>query len=194
MWWKSKKTYPQFYRQYLDQFDQKYANTDIISLDIETDSLIEKSAQIISFGSVDIVNNRVVMSSAYERFFLGQDDNSESIKIHEIFSSEHTQILEDNMPEILERIGTKIILGHYIEFDIRVINHTLKRMGAGPLKNDSKDTLQMALAHDGVRDLSRVKREDYTLYALCHRFGIEVRDSHQALTDAYLAALLYLHL
>lgn len=190
-WWR-KKEYPEFYKQYLQAYDADESR--IISLDIETDTHQSKKAKIISFGSVDIVEDLVPFSSIVEMHFSTPSGDNENIKIHELINRSDLPSVEAKLPDILSSIGSKIILGHFIEFDIEVINQALKSVGAGPLKNNSLDTLQLALKRDGVRDLSRVKREDYSLYALCERFGIVVSDGHQALTDAYLSALLYLHL
>lgn len=161
---------------------------------METTSFNIKAADILSYGSVPIVDRKVIVSEEKHYFFNGGESSNESIIIHELFSHTSNEVISDSIPFIIDSIANNIVLGHYVTYDIGLINHQLKLMGLPKLKNPTRDTLQIALKKDGVHDYSFAHKEDYTLYALSERYGMDVTHTHDALGDAYLTALLYLML
>jgi DNA polymerase-3 subunit epsilon len=193
MLWFRKKTYPDFYKAYLDLI-RKGPSGDLLAMDCETDSHDRKKANIISYGSIRISKGQILLGSQVEWFFKNNRPNRENIAVHELLPEASANDIADYLPVILSNIGNHTLLGHFVEFDVTVINRALYAVGAGPLKNKMVDTLQLALKHDRVSDFRFAKKGDYTLYNLCQRFGIEVTNTHQALDDAYLSALVYLHL
>ena len=188
-----KREFPPFYKRYLDRIQDGF-NDEIISLDMETTGVDIKKSDIISFGSVVLVDKKIKVNEELHLHFLSHQYDKENIKVHEILPGMAMDTIEDFIPKILDEIGNRTILGHYVEFDIALLNHQLKKMKLPKIKNPTRDTLKMALQYDGIRDLSRVRKEDYTLYALCERFNIPIIKMHNAIEDAYLTALLYLHL
>ena len=193
-WFKSSKDYPLFYQKYLERISDEGFSEDIIALDMETTGLNPKTAEILSFGSVPIIENKIKSNEEIHIFFNGAADNNESIVIHELFAHTSDQLVSDFLPVILSQIGNKSILGHFVEFDIALINQVLKKVKLPKLKNPSIDTLKLAMKKDGIHDYSYANRNDYTLYSLCERHNIDVEYVHDALADSYLTALLYLHL
>lgn len=193
-WFSSKKKYPAFFQDYIDLIADEGFSKDLIAFDMETNGLNPKTSEILSFGSIPIVDGKIKSSEEIHLFFNGTSVESDSIVIHELFAHTSDQVAEEYLPLILKAIGNKTILGHFVQFDIALINQLLKKLNLPKLKNPSVDTLKLALKKDGINDYNYAKREEYTLYALCTRYGIEVEFVHDALADAYLTALVYLHM
>lgn len=191
---RKRKHYPAFYREYLERIDDEGFSSDIISLDIETDGLNPKKNDILSFGALHITDSRIEVSSEYYETFATVNQDQELIKIHELISIKGENDFETYIPHLVEMISNRTILGHFIELDLSFINYSLKKMKLPKLKNPVHDTLIMALKKDRVTNYERTNREDYSLYALCRRFGIDVYTTHNAMADAYLTSLVYLHL
>jgi DNA polymerase-3 subunit epsilon len=192
-WWRKKKNYPDFYLTYLEKIKDEGFSQDILSLDLETTGLDTSSDQILSYGSVPVVDNKIVVNEEVHRFFSVHKDIENSY-IHEIVKMEGLKSFEDFIPELLNIIGNKKILGHFIQLDLSFINHQLTKMKLPRLKNPIIDTLELALAKNKINHLQYASKEDYTLYNLCAQKGIAINTTHVAIEDAYLTALLYLHL
>lgn len=193
-WFTRNKDYPAFYKDYLEQIKEKGYSKDIISLDMETSHIDIKKADILSFGSVHLKERKILIEDEVHYFFKSDHYELKNTVIHEILPHHFIDDFQDKLPAIMKHIGNKRILGHFVEFDVGLINHQLKKLNLPRIKNPTIDTLPLAMKHDGIHDYSYANREDYTLYALCKRFDIPVEKTHDALEDAYLTALLYLHL
>jgi len=193
-WFRSTKHYPDFYKHYLERIKDEGYSSDIISMDMETSGLNPKTADILSFGSIQIHDKWILPQSEVHLFFNGSSASDESIVIHELLANTSDEVIVDSLPRILHQISNRTILGHFVEFDIALINQQLKKLKLPKLKNPKLDTLQIAMKKDGIYDYRYASRDDYTLYALCERYGIDVEFTHDALADAFLTAMLYLHL
>jgi DNA polymerase-3 subunit epsilon len=83
--------------------------------------------------------------------------------------------------------GGRLII-HNAEFDLKFVNHELRRLGRQPLACDHEDTLALARR--------RFPGAQASLDALCRRFEIDLsaRTKHGALLDCELLAAVYLEL
>ena len=189
---RSKKSYPIFYQRYLEKIQDVGFTSDMIALDMETSGMDKKTADVLSFGAVPIRSDKIVLGESIHHFFESSETNNDAIIIHELLPDLSDNKFSNFLEPILALIENHIILGHFIGFDISFINRELARHKLPKLKNPTLDTLSLALKKDRVQDLNYVKREDYSLYALCKRYGITVEQTHDAMEDAYLSALLYL--
>ena len=187
-----KPVYPEFYQQYLELIEDQGYSARIIALDVEASGMNPKHADILSLGAVEICENRIETRDSIHVFFHSEQNSRDSIVIHELLPHVSDDLFLDFIPDLLKIIGNKKILGHYVEFDVAMINAQMKKLGLPGLKNPILDTLQIALKKDGIHDLRFARKGDYTLYKLCDRYNIEIETVHDALEDAYLSALLYL--
>lgn len=183
-----------YYREYLDRIDSEGWSDDLLALDMETTGLNPRTADILSFGSVVISGDTILPDSEHHHFFHSLEASDDNTAIHELFAHTTESLVEEYLPLILGQVANRRLLGHYVSFDIALINQQLHKVGLPKLRNPSIDTLELALHKDGIRDYRYAHKEDYTLYALCQRYGIEVEYTHDALHDAYLTGLVYLHL
>jgi len=85
--------------------------------------------------------------------------------------------------EFLKFIGTGVIVGHNLPFDMSFLTTKLNQLGKSKLENDTLDTLR----------LSRVMwphLPSFKLPDLRRHFNIEVKDEHRALSDVVATAAL----
>ncbi len=92
--------------------------------------------------------------------------------------------LADVLPYFLDFIGTDVILGHNVNFDVNFLYDKALMMGLPPLGNDFVDTMRLS------RRLYPQYRH-HRLSDLSERMGILPDTAHRALADCYTAAACY---
>jgi DNA polymerase-3 subunit epsilon len=196
MWfWKKKfNNYPKFYNRYLEKIRDEGFSTNLVCFDLETTGLDYKTTEVLSFGGVQIKNSKIKTTDSLQCFFHSTSSLNQSTIIHEIIPHKDSKSIADQLPAILTFISNYRILGHFVEFDVNIINRELKKIGLPKLRNPTLDTLKIALKYDGVHNIQYAKKDEYTLFSLAKRFELEMQHTHNALEDAYVTALLYLHL
>ena len=90
--------------------------------------------------------------------------------------------IEEVLPSLLEFIGTAVIVGHNIRFDMSFLNTAAERLGYGKLPNPTCDTLGLA------RRLVRDETRGMNLQTLAAHFRSPVTPNHRALADARATA------
>jgi len=88
---------------------------------------------------------------------------------------------------LIERLAGRVVVGHNVSFDRRMLNHEFQRLGHGaPLGDEfSLDTLRLA------RQLGLSPTNCYTLDFLCSVYRIDRAGAHSALYDALATASLF---
>ncbi len=86
------------------------------------------------------------------------------------------------LPSLLEFIGTAVIVGHNVRFDMSFLNAAALRLGYGRLPNPTSDTLGLA------RRLVRQETRGLNLRTLAAHFRSPTTPNHRALADAKATA------
>ncbi|PPK86729.1 DNA polymerase III epsilon subunit [Neolewinella xylanilytica] len=195
--------WPSWYREYADSFQSPpppgtpLHELPVVVLDAETTGLDVRRDRILSLGALRVSGNSISLADKFEAYLPVPDgfDGSESVSIHGIIpnSSRYDHTDEPTLlAEFLTYLGSKVIVGHHIGFDVEMINRSLLRHGAPPLRNAVVDTADLAkrLRPAGYW----TPRHDYGLDALAKRYTIPLSDRHTALGDCYITAVLWLKL
>ncbi len=90
--------------------------------------------------------------------------------------------INEVLPSLLEFIGTSVIVGHNVRFDMSFLNAAAERLGYGRLPNPTADTLGLA------RRLVRSEVRRLNLATLAAHFSASVTPNHRALADAQATA------
>lgn len=90
--------------------------------------------------------------------------------------------VEEVLPSLLEFIGTAVIVGHNVRFDMSFLNAAAERLGYGKLPNPTSDTLGLA------RRLVRQEIRSLKLESLAAHFRSPITPNHRALADAQATA------
>ena len=196
---KYKKDPPPFYKEYAATFHlKKIKNLPVEDLrfvvfDTETTGIDVRQDRILSIGAVVIKGNTIEVAETFEVFVEQELFHAASVPIHGILrQGKHKREMEgDSIKKFLKFIGSSVLVGHHVGFDIAMINYGLKRLGAPKLKNKALDTgLLYARTIHPVNVISQDK--SYTLDEVCEELKIDRADRHKAAGDAYITALAFL--
>lgn len=183
---------PLFWENYLNSFSNSESNeTRYVIFDCETTGLDYKNDRILSIGAVAVINNQIKISDSFSIFLKQEVFKSESVPIHGILKEgkEEKFVEAEGVIRFLEYIQNAILVGHYANFDIEMINQALKRLNLGKLKNQYMDTDIM------YQKLKHFPSDEHTtLDELCDVFKIKKSDRHTASGDAFITALVFLKL
>lgn len=191
---------PVFYQEYAALFETPLdknlplGDMSFAIVDTETTGLDHLQDEIVSIGGVILEENSIDVTRSLSLYLADRHvRDRKALEIHgllpnEGFGEPETGALE----KFLEFVGSRVIVGHYIGFDIRMINALLARHACPPLLNLVMDTSEFAKRMDfPMRNYQFAVNKQYTLDALCARFGIIPKARHTAAGDAYITAILF---
>ena len=172
-----------------------------VSLDCETTGLNTRTDEIISVGAVKIRGQRIMSSERLE--FLVRPEkgvSAESIRVHRL----RVQDVQGGLPapeamrRLLHFIGARPLVGYYLEFDVAMLNRAVKPLIGIGLPQPKIEV--SALYHDyKFRQLPPSHQQgnvdiDLRFATIMADLGLPVRDAHDALNDAMMAALAFIKL
>lgn len=171
--------------------------TDVTILDLETTGLDPESDKILSVGALRCRGNTLNVRNQFEAYLANHPArvNAEAVAIHGIIPNSARYDYTDEpafLRAILDYVGTSILVGHHVGFDLDMLNRALAAGGAGPLQNRVLDTSWLAQRVQPSGYWS--PRDQYTLDSLARRYRIPLSDRHTALGDAFITGVLYLKL
>lgn len=165
-------------------------DTELTGLDIKKDS-------IISIGAVKMTGTEISLGDFFYRIVQTEFCSKESILIHEITPSESA--ICPNIDKILREFQghckKRVIVGHFIDIDLKFLNREIKRLYKTKLKNPFIDTYNLYrwiwrktekpdAFFEGAPDVK-------SLFELAKKFGIPISGVHNAVYDAFVTAQLF---
>jgi len=194
------KQLPEFICKYLNRNNQKYSKRTplqevrFVVFDTETTGLNPKKDRVISIGAVAMQGEIIHPGESMEILLKGEKaGDAESISIHQIFRSElETGVTEQKAVEhFLDFIKDDILVAHYADFDIRMMNKLTQEYYKIPIRNFYVDTIHIAKRFEkGKYRQNEIKTGEYTLDELCDRYKVSISIRHNAAGDALATAKL----
>lgn len=175
-------------------FDEYFGN-ELVAFDCETTGLNPQKDEIISLAAVKIRNNQIIMSEKLQLFVKPKGEiNIESIKIHHIRACDVSNGItsEEAILRFLDFVGNRPLLGYYLEFDVALINRTLKPLLGIGLPNAMIEV--SALYYDKKIGVIPQGHVDLRLRSILRDLNLPELTQHDALSDALTSALIYLKL
>ena len=173
-----------------------------VALDCETTGLNVNTDEIISIAAVRIAGKRVMTSERLELLVRPERRvSAESVRIHQLREQDVAQGMapEEAMTRLMHFIGSRPLVGYYLEFDIAMIDRALAPilgmdMGLPQPRNEVS-----AMYYDyKFRQLPRHLRDnpaiDLRFATLMNDLELPLRHAHDALNDAIMAALAFVKL
>ena len=181
------KSYPKCWEDYTNKFKQKH-NKRVVVLDCETTGLTPEKDKILSIGAVALHHNIIYIEDHFSVYLDQEVFDPKSVPVHGIIKNTSTSWISEEkaIQELLKFSGNSKIIGHHIEFDIQILNQSLKHLNLPKLKNKTLDTNDLYSKYKGVSQSMHK-----TLDELCDEFNIIKKDRHTALGDAFLTAQVY---
>jgi DNA polymerase-3 subunit epsilon len=99
-----------------------------VSLDCETTGLNVRTDEIVSIGAVRIVGNRIMTSERLELLVRPERGvSAESVRIHRLRERDLAQGLpiDEALKQLMRFIGSRPLVGYYLEFDLAMLNRAL---------------------------------------------------------------------
>jgi DNA polymerase-3 subunit epsilon len=172
-----------------------------VSLDCETTGLNVRTDEIISIGAVRIVGNRIMTSERLELLVRPEKGvSADSVRIHRLREQDVAQGLpiDEAMKQLMHFIGARPLVGYYLEFDVAMINRALFPMLGMGLPQQQVEVSSLYYDYK-FRQLPAYQQQgnaniDLRFATLMDDLGLPLRDAHDALNDAVMAALAFIKL
>ncbi|MBL8257100.1 MAG: 3'-5' exonuclease [Pseudoxanthomonas mexicana] len=170
-----------------------------VTLDCETTGLDVQKDQIVSIGAVRIAGNRLLTSERLELLVRPERRlSAASVKVHRLREVDVAQGLapEVAMRRLLEFIGSRPLVGYYLEFDVAMLNREIwpllgvrlpqPKVEVSAMYYDWKNRQLPAHERGGTIDLR--------FATMMKELRLPLREAHDALNDAVMAGLAFIKL
>ena len=172
-----------------------------VSLDCETTGLNVRTDEIISIGAVRIVGNRIMTSERLELLVRPERGvSAESVRIHRLRERDVAQGLpiDEAMKQLMRFIGSRPLVGYYLEFDVAMLNRAIWPILGQGLPQPKIEVSGLYYDYK-FRQLPPYQQQDNAqidlrFATLMRDLGLPLRDAHDALNDAVMAALAFIKL
>ncbi|OHE07471.1 MAG: DNA polymerase III subunit epsilon [Sulfurimonas sp. RIFCSPLOWO2_12_FULL_34_6] len=175
-------------------FDEDKSGEYVV-VDTETTGLNPKDDEILSIGAVKIKDNKIITSETFEVFLQNSKEiSSKSIKIHGIrpFDLKNAKTTKEGIVEFLNFVGSRPLVGYYLEFDVSMINKYTKPMLGITLPNRMIEVSEIYF--DKTISLIPQVNIDLRFDTILKNCGIPNMGAHNAVNDAIMTAMIYLKL
>ncbi|MCK9490768.1 MAG: 3'-5' exonuclease [Sulfurimonas sp.] len=166
-----------------------------IVFDTETTGLNPKKDDIVSIGAVKIKDNKILTSQTFEVFIKNSCEmSSKSIEIHRIrpIDLQNAKTTECAIREFLDFIGSRPLVGYYLEFDVSMINKYIKPMLGITLPNKKIEVSEIYF--DQTISLIPQGNIDLRFDTILKNCGVPDMGAHNAVNDAIMTAMIFLKL
>ncbi|EHP28970.1 DNA polymerase III, epsilon subunit [Sulfurimonas gotlandica GD1] len=166
-----------------------------VVFDTETTGLNPKKDEILSIGAVKIKDNKILTSQTFEVFIKNSGEiSSKSIEIHRIrpIDLENAKTTEIAIREFLNFIGSRPLIGYYLEFDVNMINKYIKPMLGVTLPNKKIEVSEIYF--DKTISLIPQGNIDLRFDTILKKCDVPDMGAHNAVNDAIMTAMIYLKL
>ena len=172
--------------------DQRY-----VVFDLETTGLDLNRDRVLSVAAFRIVAGRIPLAEVFSSM-VNPDRTipSSSIKIHGIVPDMVAQAppLEEVLDQFLSYLGTDILIGFHVRFDLHFIDSCMKKRYGFALQNLALDLSPMCrklILPIHLRSYMMRHRRHPSLDEVAKRLHIEIPERHTALGDALATAMIF---
>ena len=170
-----------------------------VAIDCETTGLDVSRDQVVAIGAVRIAGNRVLTSQRLELLVRPERKVSrESVRVHMLRESDVAQGIDQvqAMRRLLQFIGSRPLVGYYLEFDVAMLNREIWPLLGVRLPQRKLEVSAMYYDYKNRR-LPLHERDrmiDLRFATMMNDLGLPLREAHDALNDAVMAALAFIKL
>lgn len=166
-----------------------------VVFDTETTGLNPKVDEILSIGAVKIKNNKILTSQTFEVYLKNSKEiSTKSIEIHGIrpCDLENAKSSQEAIEAFLHFIGSRTLIGYYLEFDVAMINKYTKDMLGISLPNRMLEVSE--IYYD--KQIGRIPQGNVDLRfdTILKKYDIPNMGVHNAVNDAIMTAMIFLKL
>lgn len=170
-----------------------------VALDCETTGLDVRHDRIVSIGAVRIVGNRLMTSQRLELIVRPERSlKVASMRVHRLLERDVAQGIDPQQAVrlLLEFIGSRPLVGYYLEFDVAMLNREIWPMLGVRLPQPKIEV--SAMYYDFKRRQmpthARGETIDLRFATIMSDLALPPREAHDALNDAVMAGLAFVKL
>jgi DNA polymerase-3 subunit epsilon len=166
-----------------------------IVFDTETTGLNPKEDEILSIGAVKIKDNKILTSQTFEVYLKNSKAiSAKSIEIHRIRECDLKDAKDPLVAirEFLEFIGSRPLVGYYLEFDVSMINKYIKPVLGITLPNKMIEVSEIYF--DQTISLIPQGNIDLRFDTILKNCMVPNMGGHNAVNDAIMTAMIFLKL
>ena len=174
------------------------AECPFVVFDTELSGLDARKDFIVSVGAIKMTGGTINVSHEFYRMVRPKGEmTKKSVEIHGITPGEleDKESLDDVLPDFLEFIQDSVLVGHFLNIDLKFMNSALKDKYNYKLANLALDTHSI---HEWLFENGVAFKKHYhggstktDLFSVAQRYGITVDTAHDALNDAFVTAQLF---
>jgi len=193
-WAMVRMTQPEFKFLFEPEPDQEW-----VSIDTETTGLNIDTGEVVAIGAVRICGDRIMTSERFEVLVRPQGRVSAgAIRIHRLREQDLQMGIgaDQAVRQALRFIGSRPLVGYFLEFDVAMINKTLRRMiGIGmPQRQIEVSSLYYDYRNQQLPLHQQGGQIDLRFDTMMRELGLPTRDAHDATNDAVMTALAFVKL
>jgi DNA polymerase-3 subunit epsilon len=166
-----------------------------VVFDTETTGLNPKQDEILSIGAVKIKDNKILISQTFEIYLKNSAEiSSKSIEIHHIRPCDLKNAMDakEGIEQFLKFIGSRPLVGYYLEFDVAMINKYIQKDLGIKLPNKMIEVSEIYF--DKMMPLIPQGNIDLRFDTILKKCGVPDMGAHNAVNDAIMTAMIYLKL
>lgn len=166
---------------------------EVVSVDCETTGFDTRKDDVVSIAAIRIRGDRILTSEAFRAVIRPEAAmTAEAIKVHRILGSEvvDARVVREVLPEFLEFVGTRPLVGYWIDYDATMLNrYTIEYYG---LRLPNPRIEVSRLYYDRKYGKAPQGTEiDLRFASIAADLGLPEREAHDAFEDALGAAEMY---
>ncbi len=167
-----------------------------VSIDCETTGLNTRKDDIVTVAAVCIRGNRILTSERFEAMVKPKAKLSpDAIKVHRLREQDVAdgRSIDDVLPELLRFIGSRPLVGFYLEFDVAMLNRHVRRLLGIGLPNEQIEVsgIYYERKYAGAPPGTEV---DLRFMSILNDLRLPSWAQHDAYSDALMTAMMYLKL
>jgi len=168
-----------------------------VVLDLETTGLSLTRDRVVSLAAYRIVDGRILLGDVFNSLVSpGRDIPSSAVKIHGIMPSmvAGAPLFTDVFEQFLQFVGTDILVGYHVRFDLNFLNIYMRQNHGFPIQNlvlDAHPICRRVCFPGHLRSYAKRTGTNQDLDMVARHFGIEIQNRHTALGDALATAMIF---
>lgn len=169
---------------------------EFVVIDCETTGLNVRKDDIVTIAAIKIRGNRILTSTHFEAVVRpDREMGTEAIKIHRLRRSdvEAAPIVWKVLPSFLHFIGTRPLIGYYVDFDIAMLDKYILPLVGIELPNERIEISRLYYERK-YGDAPPNTSIDLSFAAILRDLCIPLLGQHDAFDDALMTAMMFLQL
>ncbi len=170
-----------------------------VAVDCETTGLDRRRDRIISIGAVRIHRHRLLTSQRLELLVRPERAlDAASVRVHLLRERDVAHGLEpaEAVRRLLHFIGSRPLVGYYLEFDVAMLNREVRPLLGVPLPQPKIEVSAMYYDFKNRQLPAQLRGGsiDLRFATMMGELGLPPRPAHDALNDAVMAGLAFVKL